>query len=210
MYTRCKICGIKTREAALAAVEAGADALGFVFYEKSPRAVTPEAVQAILSALPPFITTVGLFVNPEAAYVESVLARVRLNVLQFHGQERDDFCVQFGVPYVKALGVTAQFDLAEALKTYSGAAALLLDTFDPVLHGGTGRAFDWNHFPKGANFPLILAGGLTPDNVGEAIRQTRPYAVDVSGGVEHQRGEKSIELIKAFVRGVKYEQTTGF
>lgn len=210
MYTRCKICGIKTREAALAAVNAGADALGFVFYEKSPRAVTPEVVHDILSGLPPFVTSVGLFVNPDAEFVESVLARVRLNVLQFHGQEPDAFCVRFGVPYVKALGVTASFDIEEALAAYPGAKALLLDTFDPALHGGTGRTFDWTQFPRGVNRPLILAGGLTPDNVGEAIRQTRPYAVDVSGGVERQRGEKSIELIEAFVRGVKYEQTTGF
>ena len=208
--TRCKICGIKTAEAALAASQAGADALGFVFHEPSPRAVNAAQVAEILRLCPPFISSVGLFVNPAAEFVEAMLRKVRLNVLQFHGNETDDFCRQFGIPYIKALGMGDDFDIIKSLQEYPGASALLLDTWDPVLHGGTGRSFDWSRFPVTRERPLILAGGLSPDNVGKAIRATRPYAVDVSGGVESRKGVKSIDLINAFVRGVIDEHAIGF
>lgn len=205
MRTRCKICGIKTLEAARAAVDAGADAIGLVFHPSSPRAVTVDQAVQIRRALPAFVSAVGLFVNPAAGVVESVLERVRLDMLQFHGDEDNIQCASFGVPFIKALGVTAAFDARLAEEHYPDAAALLLDTHDPILRGGTGRTFDWSWFPAPSSHPLILAGGLTPDNVREAIRRCRPYAVDVSGGVEVQRGEKSIPLIKAFVHEVMHE-----
>jgi len=208
LRTRCKICGINTLEAAVAASEAGADALGFVFHAPSPRAVTPATVASILRGCAPFVTRVGLFVNAEAAAIAAVLGEVRLDVLQFHGDEPESFCLQFGLPYIRAIGMREDFDIRTALDEFPRASALLLDTHDPLLHGGTGRSFDWSRFPASCGRPLILAGGLTPENVGKAIRLTRPYAVDVSGGVESQRGIKSIAKIHAFVREVINERAS--
>lgn len=199
---RVKICGITRLEDALAAVVAGADAVGFVFYGPSPRHVAAEQVAHIVALLPPFVTTVGLFVDPTAAEVDAVLRQVPLALLQFHGDEDDAFCRQFGRPWIKALAMRPGADIGAAMATFPGANGFLLDAWHPDLKGGTGATFEWSQFPHDADKPLILAGGLTPVNVAEAIRQTRPYAVDVSGGVEQSRGIKDAALIQAFMAGV--------
>ncbi len=197
---RIKICGITSLDAAEIAVAAGADALGFVFYEKSPRYVTAEQAQTIIEKLPPFITKVGLFVNHSAAEVHMTLATTQLDVLQFHGQETEDYCRRFRQPYIKAIGVRSQESLAAELTRYPSASALLLDAYDEILLGGTGQAFDWRWFPQNHSQPLILAGGLTPENIAEAIQHTQPYAVDVSSGVESSKGVKDKALIQAFIK----------
>lgn len=211
--TRVKICGIRTAEHALAAVEAGADALGFVFYVPSVRYIDPVACADLCRQLPPFATRVGLFVNPEAAYVNSVAQIAGLEVLQFHGQETPEFCEQFGLPWIKAIGMHDTVDLDAEARRYSGAMALLLDSYDPVQHGGTGLSFDWSlagAASAGAGRSAavaILAGGLTPANVRDAIATVQPYAVDVSGGVESSRGVKSVEKIRDFINEVNLAGT---
>lgn len=197
---RIKICGITRIEDALAAVAAGADALGFVFYAKSPRAVSAAQAAAIIAALPPFVTTVGLFVDMPRAELRQLLGEVPLDLLQFHGDESAEDCAGFGRPYIKALRVKPGDDIAAAVSRYPEASGLLLDTYVPGVPGGTGEAFDWSLVPHDAAKPLILAGGLTPDNVGEAVRQVRPYAVDVSGGVEAAKGIKDAAKIQAFIQ----------
>ncbi|MDH4585360.1 phosphoribosylanthranilate isomerase [Pseudomonas sp. BN415] len=197
---RIKICGITRIEDALAAVAAGADAIGFVFYAKSPRAVTPAQARAIVAALPPFVTTVGLFVDMPRAELTQVLAEVPLDLLQFHGDESPEACAGYGRPYIKALRVKPGDDIAAAISSYPEASGILLDTFVQGTPGGTGEAFDWGLVPQIAAKPLILAGGLTPENVGEAVRQVRPYAVDVSGGVEACKGIKDAAKIQAFIQ----------
>lgn len=206
---RVKVCGITRIEDARAAVAAGADALGFVFYAPSPRHVAAPAAAAIVRGLPPFVTTVGLFVNATADEVRAVLAVVPLALLQFHGDEDNAFCAQFGRPFIKALAVRDGADVQVALAAFPDACGLLLDAWHPDLRGGTGAAFDWRLFPSHSDRPLILAGGLTPDNVAEAVRLTRPYAVDVSGGVEAlaadgapRKGIKDAARIQAFIDAV--------
>jgi phosphoribosylanthranilate isomerase len=206
---RVKICGITRLEDALAAVASGADAIGFVFYPPSPRFISPDAAAAIARQLPPFVTTVGLFVNQTEAAVRQVLAQVPLGQLQFHGEEDDAFCARFGRPWLKALAVKAGSDVAAQVAAHPGASGLLLDAWHPQLKGGTGECFDWSLFPEDCGKPLVLAGGLTPGNVAEAIRVTSPYAVDVSGGVEAlaadgtvRKGIKDAGLIKAFIAAV--------
>ncbi|MDA7088364.1 phosphoribosylanthranilate isomerase [Pseudomonas sp. SA3-5] len=200
---RCKICGITRVEDALAAVEAGADALGLVFYAKSPRAVTVPQAQAILAALPPFVTTVGLFVDTPRSELDAILDAVPLDLLQFHGDEPPAACEGFRRPYIKALRVKPGDDIAAQIALYASAAGVLLDTFVPGVPGGTGEAFDWSLVPRGLHVPIILAGGLTPGNVRAAIEQVQPYAVDVSGGVEASKGVKDRAKIHAFVRAVR-------
>ncbi|MDE3735165.1 MULTISPECIES: phosphoribosylanthranilate isomerase [Pseudomonas] len=197
---RIKICGITRIDDALAAVAAGADAIGFVFYAKSPRAVTPAQARAIVAALPPFVTTVGLFVDMPRAELTQVLAEVPLDLLQFHGDESPEACAGYGRPYIKALRVKPGDDITAAISCYPEASGILLDTFVQGTPGGTGEAFDWSLVPQDAAKPLILAGGLTPENVGEAVRQVRPYAVDVSGGVEAGKGIKDAAKIQAFIQ----------
>lgn len=199
---RIKICGITRNEDARAAVAAGADALGFVFYRPSPRFVEPATAAAIVRSLPPFVSSVGLFVNPAAADVRAVLAAVPLTLLQFHGEETDAFCAQFGLPWLKALAVKPARDVWAEIANHPRASGILLDAWHPDLKGGTGQTFEWARFPRDAGRPLILAGGLTPDNVAQAIAVTHPYAVDVSGGVETAKGIKDAALIKAFVDAV--------
>ena len=196
---RIKICGITRPEDAAAAVAAGADALGFVFYAPSPRHVSAEKAATIIRNLPPFVTTVGLFVNAGADEVRAVLDMAPLSLLQFHGDESNGFCAGFGRPWIKALAVKPDQDLPGVIAAYPDASGILLDAWHPDLRGGTGHTFDWASFPAQSGKPLILAGGLTPDNVRQAIRQTRPYAVDVSGGVEMAKGIKDARLIDAFV-----------
>jgi phosphoribosylanthranilate isomerase len=203
--TRIKICGITRAEDARMAVELGADAIGLVFYAPSPRNVAPEQARAIIAAIPPFVTAVGLFVDPAPGEVESVLRRCPLDLLQFHGDETPDFCCGFGRPYIKAVRVRADSDLVQYLSRYQEARGWLLDAYHDRLYGGTGAAFDWKLIPRDLARPVILSGGLTPDNVGEAVRQVRPWAVDVSSGVEAAKGVKDAAKIAAFIAGVKNE-----
>ncbi len=203
LRTRVKICGITRVEDALAAAESGADAIGLVFYQKSPRHVTTERAAEIVRGIPPFVSAVGLFVNATAAEVRAVLSAVRLDVLQFHGEEPPHFCAQFGVPYLKAVRVRPETNLVQYASDYADASALLLDAYAKGAHGGTGQVFDWELIPTGLPKPFILAGGLNPSNVSEAIRSTRPYAVDVSGGVERDKGIKDADKMAAFMRGVQ-------
>jgi phosphoribosylanthranilate isomerase len=202
LRTRAKICGITTVEDAQAAVAAGADAIGLVFHAKSPRHVTVEKAFEIVTSLPPFVDAVGLFVNTDPYEVNSVLSRVRLDLLQFHGDETAFYCQSFGRPYIKAIRVRHGVDLLQSAAEYASARALLLDTYQEGVAGGTGETFDWNLIPKNLPKPVILAGGLTPLNVGEAISRVQPYAVDVSGGVEREKGIKDADKIVAFMRGV--------
>jgi phosphoribosylanthranilate isomerase len=198
--TRVKICGITRQEDAWAAIDAGADALGFVFYAPSPRAVTASQAQAIMKTLPPYISKVGLFVNADAAEVQQVVAETSLDCLQFHGDEGADYCEKFNLPYYKAIRVKPELNLIQCELDFASASALLLDTFSEKAVGGTGQTFDWTLIPAGMQKPVILAGGLNPDNVTQALQQVQPYAVDVSGGVEAQKGIKSQEKITAFMQ----------
>ncbi|WP_296269790.1 phosphoribosylanthranilate isomerase [Pseudomonas sp. UBA6323] len=209
MRVRSKICGITRVEDALAAVEAGADAIGLVFYAKSPRAVSVEQAATIVQAVPPFVTCVGLFVNMPRDQLLAVLQQVPLDLLQFHGDESPADCEGYGRPYIKALRVRPDEDLAATMAPYAGARGILLDTFVEGVPGGTGAAFDWSLVPQDAGKPIILAGGLEASNVAAAIRQVRPYAVDVSGGVEVSKGIKDAERIRAFVQAVHDTQCDG-
>ena len=203
MTTAIKICGLTRIDDALAAARLGANAIGVVLYSGSPRFVTHEQARRIVDAVPPFVTTVALMVNPSADQVHAAIKQVRPALLQFHGDETDAFCSSFSVPYIKALRVKPETDLLQYARTYASAKGLLLDAFVEGAHGGTGAVFDWSLIPRNLSLPLILAGGLNPDNVSEAIRQVRPWAVDVSSGVEAEKGKKDAALIAAFIRGVR-------
>jgi len=203
MATAVKICGITRAEDARAAARLGAQALGFVFYAKSPRNVGAAHAAALLKTLPPFVSAVGLFVNPAVREVESVLEHVRIDLLQFHGEEPPEFCARFGVPYIKALRVKAGVDLLQYAHVYSGARGLLLDAFVDGAHGGTGTAFDWSLIPRDLPLPVILSGGLNSENVGAAIRAVAPCAVDVSSGVEASPGTKDPRKIAEFMKEVR-------
>lgn len=203
MTTRIKICGITRAEDAHAAVAAGADALGFVFYPPSPRYIDPAAAAAIIDTLPPLVLSVGLFVNASRTEVESVLATVPLSLLQFHGDEDEAFCRGFARPYIKAARVTPELDLLQYAASFPSARALLLDAFVEG-YGGGGKVFDWRLIPSGLPLPIILSGGLTPENVAAAVRAVRPPAVDVSSGVERAKGIKDHARIAAFIAGVRH------
>lgn len=199
---RSKICGITRIEDALIAAEAGADAIGLVFYANSPRAVSIQQARDIVAALPAFVTTVGLFVNASCEELNDVLAGVALDLLQFHGDESPAECESYQRPYIKALRVKPGDDIAQLAAPYAKARGILLDTYVPGVPGGTGAAFDWSLVPSGLLQPLILAGGLSAANVQAAIEQVRPYAVDVSGGVEAGKGIKDAAKIRAFMQAV--------
>jgi len=203
MATAVKICGITRVEDALAAVRAGAHAIGLVFCKESPRCITPAAAGAIIRALPPFITTVGVFVDAPADEVRATLAHAPVELLQFHGAETPEYCRQFGRPYVKAVRMGPGMDLLQYARDYHDAKALLLDAYIEGTHGGSGVAFDWSRVPADLPLPVILSGGLTPENVGDAVRRVRPCAVDVSSGVESARGIKDASRITAFIAGVR-------
>jgi phosphoribosylanthranilate isomerase len=203
MTTAVKICGITRHTDAQTATALGAQALGFVFFAKSPRNIPVVSAGNIVNALPPFITAVGLFVNPTAGEVESVLRDVPLNLLQFHGDEAPEFCAQFGAPYIKAVRVKAGLDLLQYAQVYRAARGLLLDAFVDGTHGGTGSTFDWSLIPAGLPLPVILSGGLNSENVGNAIRLVSPWAVDVSSGVEASPGVKDPQKIAAFMKEVR-------
>jgi phosphoribosylanthranilate isomerase len=201
--TRIKICGITRVQDVQAVANCGADALGLVLYEKSPRQVSLQQAQQLAAAVPPFVTVVGLFVNPTAETVRDMLRQVPLDVLQFHGEEEPGFCTQFGRPYLKAVRVKAGVDLVQCAARYAGAQGLLLDAYVEGTPGGTGESFDWGLIPHGLPLPVILSGGLHAGNVAEAIRRVRPYAVDVSSGVESSKGIKDAAKIAAFIKEVK-------
>ncbi|GAB3049020.1 phosphoribosylanthranilate isomerase [Acinetobacter apis] len=208
MRTRTKICGITRIEDAVSAVQLGADAIGFVFYAKSPRAITGQAAQVIVQqALPPYVQIVGLFVDATLNEIQAVLKDVPVEIIQFHGAESPEQCAQIaqqtGRRWYKAIQMKPNIDIYTEIQRYrdAGASAILLDAWHPELKGGTGQAFDWASFPT-SEIALILAGGLTPLNVAQAIGQTAPFAVDVSGGVEIAKGIKSHQLIEQFMQGV--------
>ena len=202
MRTRIKICGITRAQDAHSAAQAGADAIGLVYYPPSPRYLSPERAVELRDVLPPFVQTVALFVNPDAAQVAQVLQRVRPGVLQFHGEETPEFCGQFGVPFVKACRMRAGGDALEYLRPFSRAAAWLFDSHVPE-YGGVGEGFDLSLMPAVKEKPVILSGGLSRDNVAEAIRRVRPWGVDVSSGVESAKGVKDAAKIAAFIAEVR-------
>lgn len=199
---RIKVCGLTRAEDVQAAVAAGVDAIGLVFYPESPRHVTIAQAVTLCREIPPFVTIVGLFVNASRAEVHRVVESVPLNLLQFHGDETVDQCEGFGLPYLRAARVRPGVDLLEFATQFPSARALLLDTWTPA-YGGSGESFDWSLVPASCPLPVILSGGLTPDNVAEAIRQVRPVAVDVSSGVESAKGIKDAAKIRAFVSAVR-------
>jgi phosphoribosylanthranilate isomerase len=203
MSTAVKICGVTREEDALTAARCGAHAIGLVFYRASPRYVEPQVAAGIVRALPPFVTPVGLFVNAQADEVRSIASEVGVQLLQFHGSETPGFCLQFDMPYVKAVRVRPGVDLLQYARDFHGAKGLLLDAYDGSLHGGTGATFDWALIPPSLPLPIVLSGGLSPQNVGEAIRRVKPAAVDVSSGVESTKGIKDPAKIAAFISGVR-------
>lgn len=202
MRTRVKICGITRPEDGLFAAQCGADAIGLVFYAASPRAVTLESAARIAESLPAFVTCVGLFVNPRPEEVNDVLEHVSIDCLQFHGEESGEFCEQFARPYIKAIRVAEGTDIGLQAALYPKARAVLLDTYVKQIPGGTGQQFDWSQIPADCSKPVVLAGGLTVSNVADAIRRVKPYAVDVSGGVESSKGIKDQGKIQQFIHEV--------
>lgn len=208
--TRIKICGITRPEDAELAVRLGADALGLVFYPGSKRAVDAQQAQAIRQRTAAFVSLTGLFVDASAEEVRAVLDRVRLDCLQFHGAESQTFCASFGIPYMKAIRVQPGMDVVAAASEYPDAAAILLDSYDRQQAGGTGKSFDWDiaqRCVQDSQAPIVLAGGLRPENVAEAIERVRPYAVDVSSGVESEPGRKCPERMQAFFKEVNRVQS---
>ena len=203
MRTRVKICGITREQDAEAAVQFGADAIGFVFYAPSPRCVTVERAAAIARRLPPFVTTVALFVNAEPDVIAGVVDGVGVDLLQFHGNECAEYCARHARPWIRAVRVKPETDLQDAQTEFASGRGLLLDAYRPGVPGGTGETFDWGRIPPELAPRIVLAGGLASHNVGDAIRRVRPFAVDVSGGVESEKGIKDPRKIKAFLEEVR-------
>jgi phosphoribosylanthranilate isomerase len=203
--TRIKICGLREPAHARLAADAGADAIGMVFYPPSPRHLVIEEARALVEALPPFVAAVALFVDAEPTFVRHVLASIRVDLLQFHGNETREYCAQFGVPYLRAVRMGDETDLVEWSDRFDGARALLLDAHVPGQPGGTGRTFDWTRIPSTLPIPIVLSGGLDAGNVARAVREVRPFAVDVSSGVESSRGVKDPAKIVEFIRSVRRE-----
>lgn len=203
MTARIKICGLRDVATARATAALGADAIGLVFHEASPRHVSINTAHEIVAALPPFVSTVGLFVDADPNLVEGVLRTLPLDLLQFHGDEPPEYCRAFGRPYIKAVRVKPGLDLLELADRYADARGLLCDAYSPLAHGGTGERFDWNLLPASLPLPLILSGGLDATNVAEAIGTVRPWAVDVSSGVESQRGIKDLDRVAQFIAAVR-------
>lgn len=204
---RVKICGVKTAEDAQCAARCGADAIGLVFCDGSPRTVTAEQAKEIIADLPPFVSVVGLFMNTPKEQIEKVLSQVSLDIIQFHGEETQEECCSYGLPYIKAVPMRdsemrGQDKLLEYQKLFYDCKGFVVDSHAPGEAGGSGEIFDWKILPKDFSKPLLLAGGLNPDNVAQAIVEARPYCVDVSSGVESQKGVKDHDKIAAFIRGV--------
>ncbi|WP_116964280.1 phosphoribosylanthranilate isomerase [Fastidiosibacter lacustris] len=200
--TKIKICGIRNLEDALFALECGVEGLGFVFYTKSPRFITINEAHKIIQKLPPFVTICGLFVNAMPDEIKTAIA-AGISMIQFHGDEQLEFCNSFQFPYIRALRIEDRLTLNKAKQYYQNARAILLDAYDRNFYGGLGKTFDWSIIPNEMRNSIILAGGLTVENVTHAIAEIQPYAVDVSGGVESQKGIKSHAKIKAFCDAVK-------
>ena len=198
--TRIKFCGFTRHEDVAQAVALGVDALGFVMWPRSARGIDPDALAALAAPVPAFVTRVGLFVNPDVALVEACLPH--LDLIQFHGDESADFCAQFDRPWIKALRMRDNLDLHQAAQQYAAAQALLLDAYRPGVPGGTGETFDWSRIPAALQKPVILAGGLTVENIAAAVAQVAPYAVDVSGGIEAAPGQKDARRMADFVAQV--------
>lgn len=203
MRTRIKICGIKHRDDALKAVECGADAIGLIFVEKSPRYASLTDARVIAESMPPFVTVVGLFMNAPAETVREALKVVPINLLQFHGEESPAFCDQFEMPYIKVLRMRENANVIAFAQEYPNAAGILLDTYHKGVGGGTGESFDWSLIPEDMPLPVILAGGLNPENVAAAIETVKPYAVDVSSGVESEPAVKDHKKIEQFIKEVQ-------
>ncbi len=203
MRTRIKICGITRVEDAQAAVRNGADALGFIFWDRSPRYIAPEKAGPVVRSAGPFVATVGVFVNPSRDEVLRAIEDSGISMLQFHGDEPAEFCTAFDLPYIKAFKPSEGVDLIKCMAAYGDAAGWLLDAYDEKRVGGTGETFDWNLIPQNLARPLVLSGGLNVDNIASAILLVRPYAVDVSSGVELSKGIKDAARIAAFVQGVR-------
>ncbi len=204
MRTRVKICGITRPEDALQAAKLGADAIGLVFHPPSPRAVSVEQARAIVAVIPPFVTVVGLFVDAQPAEISAVLDAVRLDTLQLHGREPALECARYARPYIKALRMSEDMDVRSAARDYAEASAVLLDAYHQELPGGTGQSFDWSRVPADLDKPIVLSGGLTPENVADAIRRVWPYAVDVSSGVEAAKGIKDHRKMAKFINEVNH------
>ncbi len=202
-YTRVKVCGITRTEDALHAAAEGVDAIGLVFYPKSPRFISASQAADICRSLPAFVTSVALFKDADAETVQQVLAQVPVDLLQFHGSESAEYCRQFGRPYIKALGMAGESVVPKRVEAYHDARGLLLDGHAPGAAGGGGESFEWSLIPADVGYPLILAGGLDATNVAEAIRIVRPYAIDVSSGVESDKGIKDAALVTAFMNRVR-------
>ena len=203
LRTRVKICGITRVQDALEAVRCGADAIGLVFYAASPRNVSVQQAQLIVAALPPCIGVAALFVNATLVEIEAVLSQVRIDIVQFHGDETAADCERIKLPYFKAIRVKSDTNLLQCALDFSSANALLLDSYSEAAYGGTGHVFDWDLIPKNMTKPVILAGGLIAENVGLAIQKVKPYAVDISGGVEVSKGIKDADKIAAFMLAVQ-------
>ena len=200
--TRVKICGITNEEDARTSVEAGADSLGFVFFPPSPRFVEPETAAEIIKTVPAFVTTTALFVNEKREVIDRIVNLTRIDLLQFHGDESEEFCNSFSRPYIKALRMKPDMDVEESCRAYPSARAILLDAYRPGVPGGTGEVFDWGLIPQQLPCPLILAGGLTCENIVKAVQTVSPFAVDVSGGVELSKGIKDVAKVETFVHEV--------
>ena len=203
MKTKIKICGITNLKNALDAADIGADALGFVFFKDSPRYIEPKEARLIIDRLPPFVLRVGLFVNATKEEVSSAITESRVNVLQFHGDEDENFCNQFDLPYIKVISFRDGVNLLECCKLYFSSSSILIDTFSESLRGGTGETFDWDLIPKELPLPIIIAGGLNENNVTLLVKKINPYGVDVSGGVELEKGIKDNTMMKNFILGVQ-------
>ncbi len=207
---RVKICGITSVADAQIAVKAGADAIGLVFYASSPRAVSISQAREIAASVGPFVTVVGLFVNADEVFVREILANVALHVLQFHGDESREFCEQFQRPYMKAIRMRPELGVEQAIAKYPSASAILLDAYRPGVPGGTGETFDWQRVPKQSSLPIVLAGGLTAENIALAIQSTQTdgrdgvYGVDVSGGVESAPSKKDAHKVEQFIHNAKH------
>jgi phosphoribosylanthranilate isomerase len=202
MSTKIKICGITDSKNALDAVDLGVDALGFVFFGESPRYIEPKKARKIINLLPSFVLRVGLFVNASKEEVLSAISDSSVNVLQFHGNEDEQFCNQFNLPYIKAISFQDGVNLLEYCKLFTSSSAILIDTYSENMRGGTGKTFNWDLLPKELPLPLIVAGGLNSGNVSSLINSINPYGVDVSGGVESDKGIKDYTMMKNFVLGV--------
>ena len=203
MATKVKICGITNLEDALAAVDAGADAIGMVFYRDSKRFIDPAQAQNIIAAVGPFVTTVGLFVNEQVAVVERVIRTIGIHIVQLHGDEDAAYCDQLACPYIKAVRMAPGVEPGKIMAEFPQAKAFLYDAWQADQYGGTGTCFDWHRVANITDRPAILAGGLTVDNVSEAVALTKPYAVDVSGGVESSPGRKDKLLMERFIKSAK-------